>query len=125
MKIKDILEGRHPHDQYYRPKPKSQFKPKPRPKRTLWYNDDQYDNWVTDIRYRFPDAQAYYDEETEEIIAATPDMKKTYGKWSKKAKGAYKGFSLENPRPLNTVTHSSRRLRKVKESEDQGLWGIE
>jgi hypothetical protein len=115
MKVKDILEGRHPHDQYYRPKPKSQFKPKPRPKKTLWYADDQYNNWAADIRFRYPDAQAYYDEETEEVVAATPDMKKSYGKWQKKGKGRFKGFSFEKPRPLNTVTRFAKRLKKMED----------
>jgi len=115
MKVKDILEGRHPHDQYYRPKPKSQFKPKPRPKGTLWYNEDQYDNWATDIRFRYPDAQAYYDEETEEVVACSSDMKNSYGKWSKKSKDKFKGFSLENGRPLGTLTRRAKYLKKMED----------
>jgi len=108
MKVKDILEGRHPHDQYYRPKPKSQFKTKPRPKKTLHYTEDMFDNWTTDIRTRFEDATAYYDEENEEVIAMSPDRKHSYGKWSKNRKGDYKGVSFYNKRPLNTVTRSKR-----------------
>jgi len=54
MKIYELLEGRHPHDQYYRAKPKSQFKPKPRPKKTLWYGEEQFDGWSADIKSRYP-----------------------------------------------------------------------
>ena len=115
MKVEEILEGRHPHDQYYRAKPKSQFKIKPRPRKTLWYNDDQFDNWSVDIRTRFSDAAAFYDEETEEVIACSGDMSKSYGKWSKNRKGSYKGVSFEVPRPLKTVTKFRKRLKPVKE----------
>mgnify|MGYP001818325377 FL=1 len=115
MKLSELLEGRHPHDQYDRPKPKSQFKPKPRPRKTLWYTDGMFDNWAADIRTRFSDASAYYDEETEEVIACSGDMSKTYGKWSKNRKGNFRGVSFEKPRPLNTVTKFKKRLKPVKD----------
>ena len=114
MKVDELFEGRHPHDQYYRAKPKSQFKTKPRPKKTLWYNDDQYDGWTADIKSRFPDANAYYDEESEEVVACNGDMSQSYGKWSKRRKSNFKGVSFMNPRPTDTVTKFRKRLKPVK-----------
>jgi len=114
MKVNELLEGRHPHDQYYRAKPKSQFKPKPRPKKTLWYGEEQFDGWSADIKSRYPDAAAYYDEESEEVIATSSDMSKSYGKWSKRKKGNFRGVSFYEPRPTNTVTKFSKRLKPVK-----------
>jgi len=114
VKLNELFEGRHPHDQYYRAKPKSQFKPKPRPRGQLWYNSDQFDGWTSDIRTRFDDAAAYYDEESEEVVACNGDMTKSYGKWSKNKKGNFKGISFEHPRPLGTVTRFSKRLKPVK-----------
>ncbi len=121
MKLKDLLEGRHPHDQYYRAKPKSQFKWKPRPKKTLWYNGDQFDNWSADIRTRFSDATAYYDEESEEVVACSGDMKKSYGRWRKKDKEGRNGVSFYKPRPVDTVTHNRKRLRLATEGFDMIL----
>ncbi len=115
MKISELFEGRHPHDQYYRAKPKSQFKTKPRPKKTLWYNNEQFDNWSTDIRTRFSDAAAYYDEENEEVVACSGDMKNSYGKWSKNKDDGFNGVSFYKPRPLDTVTRGRKRLRLAKE----------
>lgn len=106
MKVMDLLEYKN---KYYKPVPKT---PKSRAKKTLWYNN--YENWVADIKTRFPDANAYYDEENEEIVAACNDCKETYGKWSKKKKD-YQGVSFEKPR---SVPHTSRNGYRLKKIED-------
>ena len=98
-------------NKYYKPVPK---KPKARPKKTLWYNN--YENWVMDVQTRFPAARAFYDEENEEVIAACPDCKETYGKWSNKKKD-YPGVSFDKPRNLPSVTHNGNRLKKLEDKK--------
>ena len=105
MKVTELLEYKN---KYYKPVPK---KPKPRPKKTLWYND--YNSWVADIKTRFPNARAYYDEENEEIIAACENCKECYGKWSKR-KEKFNGFSFYKPRQINFVTRNYKKLRPIE-----------
>jgi len=106
MKVVELLEYKN---KYYKPVPKT---PKSRPKKTLWYNN--YDNWVADIKTRFPDATAFYDEENEEIVAACPACKESYGKWSKNKKD-YQGVSFEKARNLSHVTKNSTKLKKIED----------
>lgn len=94
-------------NKYYKPVPR---KPTVRAKKTLWYND--YDQWVMDIKSRFPDSQAYYDEENEEIVAACKDCKDCYGKWSKKKKD-FQGVSFHKARNMQHATANGRNLKKV------------
>ncbi len=113
MKVEELLEYKN---KYYKPIAK---KPKARPKKTLWYND--YENWVADIKTRFPDAQAYYDEENEEIMASSDDCKQCYGKWSKKKK-EFPGVSFFKSRNMPLVNKSKRlnRIEDKKKDEDDG-----
>lgn len=106
MKVTELLEYKN---KYYKPVPK---KPKSREKKTLWYNN--YDSWVADIKTRFPDALAYYDEENEEIIAGSGDSKECYGKWSKKKKDDYKGMSFYVGRNLSHVVRNINNLKQIK-----------
>ena len=108
MKIVDILVEYK--NKYYKPVPKKQKK---RAKKTLWYQG--YENWVTDIQLRFPNAKAYFDEENEEIIAGCDACKETYGKWSKKNKAAYKGVSFNKPRDISTVSKNKDKLKLIKD----------
>lgn len=108
MKVQELLEYKN---KYYKPVPK---KPKARGNKTLWYNE--YERWVGDIRTRFPDAQAYYDEENEEIIAACDQCKDSYGKWSKNAKD-WKGVTFFRPRSMQNVTHNITNLKPRKGEE--------
>lgn len=110
MKVIELLEYKN---KYYKPVPK---KPKPRAKKTLWY--DNYDNWVTDIRTRFPDARAYYDEENEEIMAASDDCKQCYGKWAKKKKN-FKGVSFFKSRNLPHVNRNKNRLKRIEDEKKE------
>jgi len=107
MKVEEILFEYK--NKYYKPVPK---KPKVRPKKTLWH--DNYDRWVTDIKARFPDAHAYYDEENEEIVAACEKCKDAYGKWSKK-KDKFPGVSFYKPRHVSSVTKFLHNLRQIKD----------
>ena len=107
MKVEELLEYKN---KYYKPVPKG---PKTRPKKTLWYNN--YDNWVADIKTRFPDARAYYDEENEEIIAACHKCEDIYGKWSKK-KDKHPGVSFFKPRKLLNTTHA-KHLKQIQDDK--------
>ena len=107
MKVIDLLTEYK--NKYYKPVPR---KPTVRAKKTLWHNN--YENWARDIKSRFPDANAYYDEENEEIIAACPEGKEAYGKWSKKKKG-FPGVSFHKPRSVATVSKYLKNLRQVKD----------
>lgn len=93
MKIFDILES---------------TKEKIRPKKTLWFDD--YRLWVQDIQDRFPDAQAYADNEDEEILALDSTEKKCYGKWNKVKNN---GVSYANDRPLHVAIHPSRKFSRL------------
>jgi len=104
MKVIELFEYKN---KYYKPVPK---KPKARGKGTLWYNS--YDNWVGDVKTRFPDAIAFYDEENEEVFAASDDCKQCYGRWSKKKKD-YQGVSFYKGRNLGHVTRNGKSLKKV------------
>jgi len=106
MKVKDLLEYKN---KYYKPVPP---KPKPRNKKTLWYND--YENWVKDITTRFPTARAYYDEENEEIMATSDDCKKCYGKWSKNKKD-FQGVSFHKARNVPFVSNNGKRLKRIED----------
>lgn len=87
-------------------------KPKPRPKKTLWYNE--YENWVADIKYRFPDSHANFDEENEEIVATDDAGEVCYGKWSKNKKGM-KGVTFNNPRNPKHTSRNHKRLVRIKD----------
>jgi len=108
MKISEILLEYK--NKYYLPVPK---KPKKRGKKTLWY--DNYENWVGEIRNRYPEARAYYDEETETIVATSDDQKECYGKWSKKMKREHKGVTFAKSR---NPMHVSRNIKRLKRMED-------
>lgn len=108
MKINDLLLLEY-KNKYYKPVPK---KPKPRKKSTLWYN--KYENWVADIKTRFPDAQAFYDEENEEVVATCKDCKDCYGKWSNNKKD-YQGVSFHKSRNLANVTHNGHQLKQLED----------
>jgi len=110
MKVEELLEYKN---KYYKPVPK---KPKPRPKKTLWYND--YESWVADVKTRFPDAQAFYDEENEEVIASCSACKETYGKWSNKKDG-FKGVSFYKPRNIRSISRNYDRLKKIEDKKKQ------
>lgn len=110
MKVEDLLEYKN---KYYKPIPR---KPKPRNKKTLWYNN--YENWVTDIKTRFPDAHAYYDEENEEILATSDDCKQCYGKWSKKKKD-FQGVSFFKGRNLPHVSRNGSRLKRIENDKEE------
>jgi hypothetical protein len=107
MKVSEILLEYK--NKYYKPVPK---KPKTRAKKTLWY--DNYDHWVTDIKTRFPEARAYYDEENEEVVAACEKCKDAYGKWSKR-KDKFPGVSFHKPRNLLNVTKYAKNLKQVND----------
>lgn len=108
MKVIELLEYKN---KYYKPVPK---KPKPRAKKTLWY--DNYENWVADIKTRFPDACAYYDEENEEVMANSDDGKQCYGKWSKKKKD-FQGVSFFKSRNIPQVSRNKNHKR-IEDDED-------
>jgi len=108
MKTSELFEYKN---KYYKPVPK---KPKARKKSTLWYNN--YDNWVADIKTRFPDAHAYYDEENEEVVAANDDCGECYGKWSKK-KPKFQGVSFHKGRQTLHVTRNGKKLKRIDEPE--------
>jgi len=108
MKVIELLEYKN---KYYKPVPR---KIKVRAKKSLWYNN--YDNWVADVKSRFPDSHAFYDEENEEIVAACDGCKECYGRWSKKKKG-YQGVSFEKPRNLQSVYRNANKLKKVEDDK--------
>lgn len=98
-------------NKYYKPIAR---KPKPRAKKTLWYNN--YEHWVSDIKSRFPDAHAYYDEENEEIMANSDDGKHCYGKWAKKKKD-FQGVSFFKSRNVPHVSRNKNRLKRMEDDE--------
>jgi len=108
MKVIELFEYKN---KYYKPVPK---KPKARGNKTLWY--DKYENWVGDIQMRFPDTSVYYDEENEEIIAASNDCKECYGKWSKK-KDKFPGVTFFKARNLRHIRRNGKALKKIKAEE--------
>ncbi len=110
MKVEELLEYKNKYYKRIGPKPK------PRPKKTLWYND--YESWVADVKTRFPDAQAFYDEENEEIIASCPGCKDSYGKWSNKADGL-KGVTFKGPRNIRSVSRNFDRLKRIEDKKKQ------
>lgn len=80
--------------------------PKPRPPKTLWFKD--YTAWVHDIKHRYPEAEAYEDEE--ELIHAL-DLKgeKIYGFWKT---NLGHGVTFASPRPRTTAIHPRNKTRK-------------
>jgi len=80
--------------------------PKVRPAKTLWFND--YNEWVYDVKHRYPDAEAHEDDEGR-IHALDLSGEKCYGFWQKKEN---KGVTFANPRPRSSVVHPRAKLTK-------------
>lgn len=95
MRLVDIFEGA-PMD-------------KPRPQKTLWFND--YPAWVQDIKLRFPSAEAHHEEENNEIIALDPAKKDCYGVWQSNKK---RGVSYAAARPLHAAIHPRTTIKKLE-----------
>jgi len=110
MKITDLFEYKN---KYYKPAP---IRPKARCDKTLWYND--YSKWVGDIRMRYPDANVYFDEENEEILAGSEDCIQCYGRWAKNKKNN-NGVTFFTARNMAIITKNAKRLKQIKKDNDK------
>lgn len=105
MKVIDIMEAKKVVKP---PRP-----PAPRPKKTLWFED--YDNWVRDIQFSYPDAEAHKTDD-EQIIALNAEEDKCYGRWDPMDQ---KGVTFNKPRPVNSVISNRTRTEKVLTTNDR------
>lgn len=102
MKVVDLLEA---DEKKIKP-------PKPRPKKTLWF--DSYENWVSDVKFSYPDAEAHKTDD-EQIIALNAEEDKCYGKWDPVDQ---KGVTFNKPRTINSVITKRTRTEKVLNTTD-------
>lgn len=84
-----------------------EHKIRPRPKKNLWFNNDQL--WHDDLYIMHNgNFDLVTSENEEDVIACDKDRKMAYGKWSKKAG---RGITFKTPRPIHTVINPKIRLK--------------
>jgi len=86
--------------------------PKPRPKKTLWF--DSYENWVNDVKFGYPNAEAHQTDD-EQIVALSPEGDKCYGKWDPTDQ---KGVTFNKPRDTHSVITHRTRTSKLATTND-------
>lgn len=104
MKLNDIMEAvvkKKP------PKP-----PAPRPKKTLWH--DTYENWVRDVMFSYPEAEAHKTDD-DQIVALSPEEDKCYGRWDPIDQ---KGVTFNKPRSVDSVVAHRSKTSKINTTND-------
>lgn len=97
MKITELLEA---DDKKIKP-------PKPRPKKTLWFDD--YENWVRDVQFSYPDAEAHKTDD-DIIVALNADEDECYGKWDSTDQ---KGVTFNKPRTISSMLGHRTKTTKI------------
>ena len=64
-------------------KPKKPKPPKPRPKKNLWFNNQEF--WQEDLRMEKGDAVRYHEDEEENVYATDLDNDNCFGFWERKS----------------------------------------
>lgn len=95
-------------------KPKKKIpKPKPRPKKTLWFGD--HNMWHADLQFAHAGKFHYHTSEEEEvdqrhIFAVDSDTQACYGVWQGPKK---RGVTFHNPRPVHVLKHPRMAIKKM------------
>jgi hypothetical protein len=114
MKVVEILkEAKQPAK-----KTKKIPKPKPRPKKNLWFQDKNH--WHNDLTFvhGHGNLQIHHpadeeDEESRDYYATGPDGKITWGVWRGKQK---RGITFYQPRHIAYVKHPRVKLKQLDTS---------
>lgn len=94
-------------------KKKKILKPKPRPKKTLWFQDQKL--WHNDLQFAHGGKYAYFSSQEEEesarnVYATDPDQRVAYGVWQ----GArQRGVTFHQPKALHAVKHPRVLTKRV------------
>lgn len=78
---------------------------KPRPKKTLWFQDSYL--WRNDLENAHPGRYKFYREENEEVAYAIDDENRCYGAWWNRKN---RGVTFPMPRPAHSVVSARTKL---------------
>jgi hypothetical protein len=94
-------------------KKKKVLKPKPRPKKILWFQDRNL--WHKDLQFAHGGkfdlhASQEQEEEARNIYATDPDQRACYGVWQGNRQ---RGVTFHVPKPLHAVKHPRVLIKRV------------